>query len=228
MKMARTGRPKATITLSDAGRAELERFASPSKIILASASGTSDVEVAGKLRTSAQTVGVWRKRFIITWTIAGSGMLMLAFVFQTLSRRKPDIDAGVHAYANSHWASTSVSGTAFWDNQSSTFNTLKLGGSISESIGQRPSFSANVRWGGDWPNGGDFNQAVIATLGTSYNLGAGLRAAGSYEPHNDLFDDDFGGFVAYPLLPFAEINLSAGRTEFIGVRLMMSYALERQ
>src|SRR5262245_65107868 len=26
-------------------------------------------------------------------------MLMLAFVFQTLSRRKPDIDAGVYAYA---------------------------------------------------------------------------------------------------------------------------------
>ena len=72
--MARTGRPKATITLSDAGRAQLERcalrarsarrLAFRSKIILASASGTTDVEVAGKLRTSAQTVGVWRKRFI--------------------------------------------------------------------------------------------------------------------------------------------------------------------
>ena len=26
-------------------------------------------------------------------------MLMLAFVFQTLAQRKPDIDAGVYAYA---------------------------------------------------------------------------------------------------------------------------------
>ena len=36
---------------------------------------------------------------LIAWTIAGGGMLMLAFVFQTLSRRKPDLDAGVFAYA---------------------------------------------------------------------------------------------------------------------------------
>ena len=31
--------------------------------------------------------------------IAGTGMLMLAFVFQTLSRRRPDLDAGIYAYA---------------------------------------------------------------------------------------------------------------------------------
>ncbi|MGA0561374.1 basic amino acid/polyamine antiporter [Ancylobacter sp. VNQ12] len=36
---------------------------------------------------------------LIAWAIAGSGMLMLAFVFQTLSRRKPELDAGVYAYA---------------------------------------------------------------------------------------------------------------------------------
>jgi arginine:ornithine antiporter / lysine permease len=36
---------------------------------------------------------------IIAWIIAGTGMLMLAFVFQTLSRRKPDLDAGIYAYA---------------------------------------------------------------------------------------------------------------------------------
>ncbi len=36
---------------------------------------------------------------LIAWGIAGGGMLMLAFVFQTLSRRKPDLDAGVFAYA---------------------------------------------------------------------------------------------------------------------------------
>ena len=32
---------------------------------------------------------------LIAWTIAGVGMLMLAFVFQTLARRKPELDAGI-------------------------------------------------------------------------------------------------------------------------------------
>lgn len=32
---------------------------------------------------------------LISWAIAGSGMPMLAFVFQTLSRRRPDLDAGI-------------------------------------------------------------------------------------------------------------------------------------
>lgn len=36
---------------------------------------------------------------LIAWCIAGAGMLMLAFVFQTLSRRKPELDAGIYAYA---------------------------------------------------------------------------------------------------------------------------------
>lgn len=36
---------------------------------------------------------------MIAWAIAGVGMLMLAFVFQTLSLRRPDLDAGIYAYA---------------------------------------------------------------------------------------------------------------------------------
>jgi arginine:ornithine antiporter / lysine permease len=36
---------------------------------------------------------------LIAWGIAGVGMLMLAFVFQSLSRRKPDLDTGIYAYA---------------------------------------------------------------------------------------------------------------------------------
>ena len=72
--MARTGRPKATITLSDDERCELERWARRArsarrlafraKLILASADGESDVAVAKRFRTSGNTVGVWRKRFI--------------------------------------------------------------------------------------------------------------------------------------------------------------------
>jgi arginine:ornithine antiporter/lysine permease len=36
---------------------------------------------------------------LIGWLITGVGMLMLAFVFQTLARRKPDVDGGVYGYA---------------------------------------------------------------------------------------------------------------------------------
>ncbi|MFZ5960094.1 arginine-ornithine antiporter [Pseudomonas knackmussii] len=36
---------------------------------------------------------------LIGWLITGVGMLMLAFVFQTLANRKPKLDGGVYAYA---------------------------------------------------------------------------------------------------------------------------------
>lgn len=36
---------------------------------------------------------------LIGWVITAIGMLMLAFVFQTLANRKPDLDNGVYAYA---------------------------------------------------------------------------------------------------------------------------------
>jgi arginine:ornithine antiporter/lysine permease len=36
---------------------------------------------------------------LIAWVIAGGGMLMLAFVFQFLAQRKPDLDSGIFAYA---------------------------------------------------------------------------------------------------------------------------------
>jgi len=41
----------------------------------------------------------------IAWAIAGLGMLMLAFVFQTLSRRRPDLDTGIYAYARAGFGS---------------------------------------------------------------------------------------------------------------------------
>lgn len=36
---------------------------------------------------------------LIGWTVTGVGMLTLAFVFQTLASRKPDVDGGVYGYA---------------------------------------------------------------------------------------------------------------------------------
>ncbi len=53
---------------------------------------------------------------LIAWAVAGTGMLMLAFVFQTLAVRRPDLDAGVYAYAKAEasantWASSPRSAT---------------------------------------------------------------------------------------------------------------------
>lgn len=72
--MARTGRPKAPLTLTATERAELERLARRArtnrhlalraKILLACASGLTNEAVATKLRTTGTTVGKWRRRFV--------------------------------------------------------------------------------------------------------------------------------------------------------------------
>jgi arginine:ornithine antiporter/lysine permease len=76
-------------------------------------------------RRFAQETGV--AGALIAWVIAGAGMLMLAFVFQTLAIRKPDLDAGVYAYAKAgfgeylgffsafgYWASACVGNVTYW------------------------------------------------------------------------------------------------------------------
>jgi len=64
---------------------------------------------------------------LIAWAIAGTGMLMLAFVFQSLAIRKPELDSGVFIYAKAgfgdyagfnsaigFWASTVAGNTFYW------------------------------------------------------------------------------------------------------------------
>lgn len=64
---------------------------------------------------------------LIAWAVAGVGMLMLAFVFQNLAIRKPDLDSGVFIYAKAgfgdyagfnsaigFWASTIAGNTFYW------------------------------------------------------------------------------------------------------------------
>jgi arginine:ornithine antiporter/lysine permease len=76
-------------------------------------------------RNFAQATGVYGA--LIAWAIAGAGMLMLCFVFQTLANRKPDLDAGVYAYARAgfgpylgffsafgYWASACVGNVSYW------------------------------------------------------------------------------------------------------------------
>lgn len=53
---------------------------------------------------------------LIAWLIAGVGMLMLAFVFQTLAQRKPDLDSGVFIYAKAGFGNYIgfLAALAFW------------------------------------------------------------------------------------------------------------------
>lgn len=72
--MARTGRPKAVLELTDEERAQLERWArrsksaqalaSRSRIVLACAEGLSNQAVAERERVNQATVSKWRRRFI--------------------------------------------------------------------------------------------------------------------------------------------------------------------
>lgn len=74
---------------------------------------------------------------IIAWLIAGGGMLMLAFVFQSLAIRRPDLDAGIYAYAKAgfgnylgfaaafgFWAGTCLGNTTYFILISSTIGKL--------------------------------------------------------------------------------------------------------
>ncbi|GHD65029.1 amino acid APC transporter [Streptomyces mirabilis] len=76
-------------------------------------------------RLFAQETGV--AGALIAWAVAGTGMLMLAFVFQRLAVRRPDLDAGVYAYAKAgfgeylgffsafgYWASACVGNVTYW------------------------------------------------------------------------------------------------------------------
>ncbi|MER5398827.1 basic amino acid/polyamine antiporter [Streptomyces sp. NPDC002599] len=76
-------------------------------------------------RRFAQETGV--AGALIAWAVAGTGMLMLAFVFQTLAVSRPDLDAGVYAYAKAgfgeylgffsafgYWASACVGNVTYW------------------------------------------------------------------------------------------------------------------
>ena len=64
---------------------------------------------------------------VIAWIIAGTGMYMLARVFQALAERKPDMDAGVYAYARAgfgdypgflsafgYWISSCIGNVSYW------------------------------------------------------------------------------------------------------------------
>ncbi|SCY30247.1 arginine:ornithine antiporter, APA family [Microbacterium sp. LKL04] len=88
--------------------------------------------------TFAESTGV--AGALISWAIAGGGMLMLALVFHRLALRRPDLDAGIFSYAKAgfgnylgffaafgYWASACVGNVFYW-----VFITSTLGGVFPE------------------------------------------------------------------------------------------------
>jgi arginine:ornithine antiporter / lysine permease len=86
-------------------------------------------------RNFALSTGVFGA--LIAWAIAGTGMLTLAFVFQTPAGRKPELDAGVYAYAKAgfgeylgffsgwgYWASACIGNVTYWVLVMSTIGRL--------------------------------------------------------------------------------------------------------
>ncbi len=74
---------------------------------------------------------------LIAWAIAGTGMYMLARVFQTLAERRPDIDSGVFAYAKAgfgdypgflsafgYWLGSVLGNVFYWVLIASTLGTF--------------------------------------------------------------------------------------------------------
>ncbi|MGI6877637.1 basic amino acid/polyamine antiporter [Microbacterium sp. gxy059] len=64
---------------------------------------------------------------LATWAVAGAGTLAIALVFQRLSTRRPDLDAGIYTYARTgfgeyvgflsaagYWASSCIGNVTYW------------------------------------------------------------------------------------------------------------------
>ena len=81
---------------------------------------------------------------IIAWTIAGTGMLMLAFVFQRLATRKPDLDAGIFAYANAGFGDYVGFNSAIWYWASACARAISL---LGAHHGNAEHARARIRFG---------------------------------------------------------------------------------
>jgi arginine:ornithine antiporter/lysine permease len=97
-------------------------FATMTAMVIGSMVGAGVFNLPARFGSETGVIGA-----ILAWAIAGAGMLMLAFVFQSLAVRKPDLDAGVFAYAKAgfgeylgffsafgYWASACVGNTFYW------------------------------------------------------------------------------------------------------------------
>ncbi|WP_205324567.1 basic amino acid/polyamine antiporter [Glycomyces sp. YM15] len=106
----------------EAPRAAKLAFWTLTSMVVGSMVGAGVFSLPGRFAQQTGVAGA-----LISWTVAGAGMLMLAFVFQNLAVRRPDLDAGVYAYAKAgfgeypgffsafgYWASACVGNVTYW------------------------------------------------------------------------------------------------------------------
>ncbi|MGY6123561.1 arginine-ornithine antiporter (plasmid) [Paraburkholderia strydomiana] len=77
-----------------AGAAKPLRLGLLTALVIGSMIGSGVFSLPQNMASGAGAAAV-----LIGWLITGVGMLMLAFVFQTLTTRKPELDNGIYAYA---------------------------------------------------------------------------------------------------------------------------------
>ena len=105
-----------------AARAPKMSVAVLAAMVIGSMVGAGVFNLPGRFAAATGVVGA-----LIAWAVAGAGMFMLALVFQSLAVRKPDLDAGVFAYAKAgfgeylgffsafgYWASACVGNAFYW------------------------------------------------------------------------------------------------------------------
>ncbi len=86
-------------------------FAALISLVVGSMIGSGMFAIPSAFARSTGGVGA-----MIAWVIAGTGMLMLAFVFQNLAMRRPDLDSGIYAYAKAGFGDYAgfVSAAGYW------------------------------------------------------------------------------------------------------------------
>ena len=91
-------------------------------MVVGSMVGAGIFNLPGRFATATGPFGA-----VIAWAIAGTGMYMLARVFQALAEKRPDIDSGVFAYAKAgfgdymgflsafgYWLGSVLGNTFYW------------------------------------------------------------------------------------------------------------------
>jgi len=128
---------------------------------------------------------------------------------------------------SSRYEGTAVALTGFFQNQNTSFREWEAGVAVTQAIGRRWNITANAFWRRLDLVGGPTLDAAVAAFGTSYNLGAGVRFGGFYELYNQaFFSDDWGMFLAYQFLPWAEFIVDGGKFQFVRARFLFSIPLE--
>lgn len=157
---------------------------------------------------------------IIAWCIAGGGMLMLAFVFQSLAQRKPDLDSGVFIYAKEgfgdylgfasalgFWAGTCIGNVSYFVLIKSTlgafFPVFGDGNTISALV-----VSSIILWGFHFlVLNGVKNAATINTIATVAKIVPIIAFVGVliFVFQSDIFMQNFWGSpAAVPVTPDLE------------------------